>query len=332
METSPHKGITISSFKRMPGGFMLLLILAVLTEWFVYSIRPILIDDFWNKFIINEHYLIDMPKDYEYLIMGNSVHKTGINPTDVSDKILNLGLPGSKPLGLYIMLKRYLRRHRPPRAIFLYVDPEPVYESFLVILRYFVNDPEFISVWNDLTWEERRVFVMRYWASLDLRQVGLVVRDRYPQNNKVFIENMKRNNGYMPSATFDKVIADDHFSKTKERCSHKLAITKRDMKYFDKFVKLAASNNIKIVFLGLILPKELHDIFEKTGFNNDYLTFIKVLKLKYPDIYFVEQPILYLENKYFGDQLHVNKNGIIIYTEYFKNQLFVPYSSLFESK
>ena len=75
---------------------------------------------------------------------------------------------------------------------------------------------------------------------------------------------------------------------------------------------------------------DLHDIFEKTGFNDDYLAFVKVLKWKYPNCYFVKDPILYLENKYFGDSTHVNKNGSYVYTEYFKGQVFIPYSSMFE--
>lgn len=318
-----RKGITIFSFKKLPGGFIILLSLFILTEGFIYSIRPNLIDDFWNKFIINEHYLIDLPRDYEYLIMGDSLQKTGINPTKVSDRILNLGLPGSKPCGLYLMLKRYLKKHKTPKAIFLYIDPEPERDSFFVILRYFVTNLEFISVWRDLTWRERQIFMVRYWTSLDLRKVGLTVRDKYPNNNRIFVSDMKKNAGYMPAPRSQIAIADNYFSKTKERSNQdKISMSKRDIKYLHKFMRLAASYKIKIVFLGIAFPKELHDILEKTGFNNDYIAFVKALKWHYPDIYFVKDPVLFLENRYFGDPSHVNKNGSYIYTEYFRIAVF----------
>lgn len=320
---------TTSSFKapsRLPGGFLIVLALFLITETAVYSARPHLVDDFWNKLIINEQTFIDKSADSDYLIMGDSLQRTGINPAQVNGKLLSLCLPGAKPQGLYLLLKRYLKRRKPPKVIFLFVDPEDPKDSLFVILRYFVSIPEFVSIWKDLSWAERRCFVFRYWASLDLRRVGLTVRDKYPYGNRAFVDTLIRNRGYMPSPRADRAIEDDHFAKTRDRIQRGVAISKRDMKYLDKFVNLASSYNIRIVFLGMVLPKELHDIFEKTGFNRDYLIFTTVLKRLYPRAYFVDAPILYLENKHFGDMIHVNKEGSQVYTEYFKNQVFTPFA------
>ncbi|MBU4488054.1 MAG: hypothetical protein KKI13_03175 [Candidatus Omnitrophica bacterium] len=293
-------------------------ILFLLTEWFLYSNRAELIDDYWNKFLINEHVLIDMPGDYDYLIMGDSVQKTGINPILVSEDILNLGLPGAKPMGQFLMLERYLKKHKPPKAIFLFVDPERSYDSLLVILRYFVDMPEFVSIWGDLNWEERRCFMMRYWASLDEREVRRVERDKYGQSNAVFINDMEKNHGYMPSPRANVAIGDTYFTEHTERYQKRISISKEDMKYLDKFMKLASSNDIKVVFLGFVVPTELHRILEKSGFNTDYLIFFRALQRVYPEAIFVDRPILHLENKYFGDMSHLNKEGSSVYAEYFK--------------
>lgn len=324
MVISVLKNITISSFRKIPGALLIVLALILLTEWSIYLLRPILIDDYWNKFIINEHNLIDQPGDYDYLIIGDSIQKTGINPRNVDDKILSLGLPGAKPTGLYIMLKRYLAKHKAPKAIFLFVDPEDQRDSSLVVLRYFIAIPEAISLWKDLTPEERKCFVMKYWASLDMRKVGMVVRDKYPGANSSFVEEMRSNNGYMAAPGTNKTIEDDFFVKTKRRYAEKTSMSGIDIKYLDRFVKLAESKNIKIVFLGALFPKELYGILEKSGFNSDYLSFLEKMKLKYPNVYFVKDPILYLDNKYFGDMTHVNKAGSAVYTQYFKTQVFAP--------
>ncbi len=304
---------------------LLVLALIILTEGYVYYNRPDLITDYWNKFLINEPNLIDQPKDYDYLIMGDSIQKTGIDPTMISNNVLNIGLPGAKPLGQYLLLKRYLEKHKAPRAIFLFIDPEYEHDSLFVILRYFVNIPEFFAIWKDLTWEEREIFIMRYWASLDIRKVSLTERNKYPYPNEIFIDAMKKNQGYMPSPGTENSISNDYFSVDKEaRRQDKISITKRDMKYLDRLINLTHSHNIKVVFFGYFIPKELYDIFEKNGFIDSNARFINELKLRYPDALFAKDSIMFLDNNYFGDMSHLNKKGMKIYTDYFKDKIFIP--------
>lgn len=322
---SVPKNTTIFSSKKIPRAFLIFLTFFLLTEWAIYSLRPVLINDYWNKIIINDSALIDAPTDYEYLIMGDSVQRTGIDPVLVNNKILNIGLPGGKPPSLYLLVNRYLKKHKAPKAIFLFVDPEDERDSLLVALRYFVSIPEAVSVWEDLTWEERKCFIMRYWASLDLRKTNLTVRDKYPYNNSIFVEMMKKNNGYVPSPSAEKIVSEDELSKKFDLDQKSIKISKRDMKYLDKLMKLAASKNIKIVFLGTLFPKKVYDVFESNGFNNSYLSFYEGLRSRYPEAYFVRNPILYLDNKCFGDTTHVNKAGSDIYTQYFKIQIFLPF-------
>ncbi len=323
---------TIFSSNRAPKAFLAAVLLFIAAETLLYINRADFVDDFWNKFIINEHVLTEIPKDYDYLIIGDSIQKTGIEANKISGGLLNLGLPGGKPMSLYLLLERYLKKHNPPKAIFLYVDPEPALDSTYVILRYFVQIPEFISIWKDLTWEERRVFIMRYWASLDLRKVGLSKRDVYKGTNRSFVERLKSNQGYMPSPRSEISLSKDFFLTNKQRSQYKISINENDMKYLDKFMALARSKNIKVVFLGFFMPKELYGILENTGFNSNYRAFYNGLKKRYPHAYFVKKPMLYIDNKYFGDHSHVNNKGADIYTRYFKSRVMEPVISKMEQK
>ncbi|MFA6143005.1 MAG: DUF1574 family protein [Candidatus Omnitrophota bacterium] len=316
------KNITTSSFKGLPVGLLAAAVLILLTESFIYSNRAELTKDYWNKFLINEHVLLDSPGDYDYLIMGDSIQKTGIRPLLVDEKCLNLGLPGGKPMSLYLMLNRYLKNHKAPKVIFLYVDPEDQHDSLNVILRYFVNLPEFISIWKDLTPSERQIFITRYLASLDLRKVNLTKRVEYTGSNKTFVEEMKANRGYMPLPNPGSAIGENYFVKDRSRYQSHLSLSKKDMKYLGKFMKLAASKNIKIVFLGFLLPRELYDIFEKTGFNQEYRAFYEGLKNRYPEWNYVKDPIYVLDNQYFGDRSHLNNAGSELYSGYFKDEIF----------
>lgn len=326
------RGIIISSFKKWPRGLTILALLFLGTECFLYIIRPHIVTIFWNKFIINEHTLIDERWDFDYLLIGDSVQKTGIDPKGVSKDLLSLGLPGAKPQSLYILLRRYLKRHRPPKAIFLFIDPHNMYDAFFVILKYFVTIPEYISIWKDLSWKERFHFFMRYWVSLDERILSVPKRDIYPHSNSEFIRQLKLNRGFMPSPRSERSIEDDYFTKTNDRYEQTISIDERDFKYLDKLISLARANGIKVIFLGDLLPKELHNILEKTAFNRDFLLFLEIVRRRYPEVYIVDEPILYLENKYFGDPSHVNKEGSRIYTEYFKNRVFEPYVKMIEGQ
>ena len=327
-----RRSTIISSFRKAPKGFLVLLALFLATEITLYANRPHLVKEFWNKFLINEHELIDMKIDYDYLIMGDSLQKTGIDPSSINEKVLNLGLPGAKPISQYILLKRYLERHKPPKAIFLYVDPEDPKDSLLVVLSYFASSADFIHLFKDLTWRERGYFFLRYWVSLDTRHVRLTRRDWYPYSNDLFVREMKKNQGYMPSPSAEESIDDDYFSKTKERYQTNISTTRRDIKYLDKLVELASSNNINVVFIGTVLPEELYDILMVSGFNERYLSFIKELKRRYPDTYFTKNPILFLENKYFGDMSHVNNKGCVLYTRHFKNQILIPMEAIHDKE
>lgn len=320
--------ITTSNFKKIPIALLIALILVIASEALIYSNRAELITDFWNKFLINEQNLIGGQKNFDYLIVGDSIQKTGIDPKLVSDKLLNLGLPGGKPMSLYLLLERYLKNHEPPKVIFLYVDPEDPHDSLYVILRYFVAIPEFFSVWKDLSWRERLVFLMRYWASLDLRKVGLTIRDKYPYSNKIFLNELLKNRGFMPSPRSHMAITENHFRVTRERVNDAVSISDKDMEYLDKFMKLAASKNIKIVFLGFLMPKELLAIMELTGFNAKYKEFFESLKARYPEADFVSEPILYLDNGYFGDPSHLNSKGAMLFTDYFKKEVFDRYENM----
>lgn len=320
------RNTTISSFKRnIPAAFLAALLIFIGIEAYLYTIRPRLIRDFWNKFLINEHRLTELDRDFDFLIMGDSVQKTGIQPLKVAPDILNLGLPGAKPLGQYLLLKRYLRNHAPPEAIFLYLDPENPRDALYVILRFFVSPGEFMEVHDDLSPEEKRVFLMRYFASLDLRRTEAAGRDRYEGTNEQFVKTMIDNRGFMPSPRGDLILPENYFVNHRARVADNIHITDRDMKYLDKFMALAKDNDIQVMFIRFPEPAGLFLELERTGFNRRYLAFLEILRKRYPEAFFSKKPILVMDNHLFGDMSHVNRKGSLVYTRDFKLRTYEPF-------
>ncbi len=321
------KNIFISNFKKIPRGFTIVLILIVITELFIYFNRADLVKDYWNKFLINEHRLIEASSDSPYLILGNSIQKTGIDPVLVDDQLLNLGLAGAKPMGHWLLLKRYLEKHKAPKVIFLYADPENQYDSFFVILRYFVNIKEFVEIWPELSWRERNVFFGQIFSTLDHRRVGLNRRVSYKGSNEEFVRQMIQHRGFLLSPFADQSISDNFFKTDKNdrrRLQTEVSISDKDRRYMDKLMQLADHNGIQIVYLGMVVPKELCGIFEWNGFFKSYFKYLDELKRKYPHAIFPKEPVMYLDNKYFGDMQHLNNEGYKKYTQYFKTTVFQP--------
>lgn len=298
----------------------------IFSEIIFYSARPNILKDFWNKFLINESKLIDHKKDFDFLVMGNSIQKTGILPKEVGESVLNLGLPGGRPIGHYFLLKRYLKQHKPPKTVFLSVFFERYDDSFHLVLKYFLNSPEVISIWSELTDQERETYLLKFFPTLDHRKVHLDVRDTYHGSNKSFVDQMIAHRGYMPSPQSSQRLEEGEFEKHPERVQSKIALDARDRRYLEKFIDLAEKNGIRIVMLGMVLPKELYTLLQDTGFIAERMAFLEDLKTRHPKLELDPRQEVFLENKYFGDRMHLNEEGSHIYTEYFKTALFEKYA------
>ena len=319
-----RKDFITSSFRKLPRAALAAFIMIAVTELFLQAARPENVRVFWNKFLVNEKYLLNGHESYDYLILGDSIQKTGIDPRLVGDDLLNLGLPGAKPMGLYLELKRYLKQHNPPKAIFLFVDPDDVRDAMDLILKYFVTVPEFAGLWPDLSRQEKFSFFMRYWVSLDERFLSAGERrDLYTEPNSVFVKTMIANRGFMPNSRYDTVLSPADFKDYGPVLSG-ISFGQRDMRYFDRIMRLAKKEGIKIELLGIVTPESLYDMLEKSGYNNEYLALLEIFRRVYPELVIPDRPIMYLEDKYFGDSSHMNKYGVEVYSAYFKDYVYGP--------
>ncbi len=314
--------IITSSFKAFPG-FAILIAAVFLTEAYVYANRPNLVNDYWNKFLINENAVVELSGNYDALILGNSIQKTGIRTDLLGDaKVLSLGVAGAKPMAHYLLFKRYLRHHAPPKIVFLYVDFEDQRDSFFVALRYFVGFREFLEVFGDLSWEERRVFLGRYFATLDLRKVGLRgKRDVYPGPNGLFVRRMAENRGFMPAPRAGGSLAADYFSTNKERLLQKASFSARDRRYLDKLAALAEFHGVKIVLIGIPVPAAVKEALDTSGFWEDYRTAMERFRASRPSVESALE-ITAFDNSYFGDMSHLNDKGSAAYTETFRKNVY----------
>lgn len=58
-------------------------------------------------------------KNYDVIILGDSVGNSAYIPELLSEKTINLALPGQTPVEQYYILKNYLKNHKPPRICYI---------------------------------------------------------------------------------------------------------------------------------------------------------------------------------------------------------------------
>lgn len=295
----------------------------------MYAHRPELIRDYWNKFLINEHWMLTLPSKPS-VILGNSVQKTAIDPRLIDTGLLVLGVPGAKPMGQELLLRRYLRTHDAPQTLFLYVDPEDTRDSLETILRYFVSFPEFVGLWRDLSWRERAAFLGRYFATLDLRSLSLTKREVYNGFNDEFIGEMLEGSGYLVSPNAARELSEDWLSDTHRQISTRVSFTARDSKYLYRILDLARERDIRVVLLSMVVPKELAVRFRENGFLADYKQFRTTVRLDYPEVVWEEPAITGLDRKLFGDHSHLNARGSRLQSSRFRH-LYVAQTGVRET-
>lgn len=302
---------------RWPTAFIAAALLVLCTEIWVYAHRADLMDDYWNKFLINEKWAIAQPPT-PYVVMGNSMQKTGLDPRLISDELTLLGVPGAKPLGLEMLLRRYLEHHPAPATIYLYIDPEDTLEQTSVILRYFATVQDALRVWGELSPSERRAFIGRYFATMDMRILSRDrSRPRFIGHNDYFIGFMLDGRGYMPAPDAERTLRPDYFRRHPWRVQVGYSFPDRERRALDRVLKLARERGIRVVLLSSIIPRTVAEAWKNNGFIDRYKRLREDLSVQYPDLRWEGPAVVAYPDGLFGDYGHLNRSGVRFYSSRF---------------
>ena len=315
-----RSNIFTTAIKKAPA-FFLAATLIFATEAFVYANRPALVRDYWNKFLIDEPALLENPGSYSQVLLGNSTQKTGVRAAEIGPDFLALGLAGAKPMAHYLLFERYLKKHPAPKTMYLFIDGEDQADSLLVILRYFADLPEFLSVWRDLSWKERSVFLSKYFATLDFRKVSLRRRTEYSGSDQEFRQKMTENQGFMPAPDYPVDITDDYYELTGHRTDAKIVFDGRDDKYLGKLLTLARAKGTRVVLVPMLVPQGLMPHLMESGFAAKYGELLDGVKKRFPETTMPRELFVVMPNSYFEDPDHLNEQGSVMLTEYFRSKV-----------
>jgi hypothetical protein len=287
-----------------------------------------------NIYKNGEYYLSDSKRywqlsiedqQFDYIVLGSSRAYGAINVKQLdsltSQKGVNLGLNGSGFKENFVSLKLFLLNDNKTKKIYFQIDPYS-----------FMSEESFSNAFHAYTY-------LPFW-DID-SQIEHILYEEIPVVGELpfyfpYIAYLIYNNYYSPIHVLNSIITErqwcensefncvsgDKIGKTLEGSNIKptkdldFNVSEEDIKYYDKIIELARSNNIEII--GFTAPTLEH--IDQTYY--DYITDVR------PEFLFENQNKWMCKKEYFSDNRHINLAGREHFTNEFSDFLLklCPYN------
>jgi len=263
------------------------------------------------------------------LIIGDSRAKSSIIPAKLSDKgdIYNIAIGGATPIEMYYASKNYIKKHEAPEKVYIIFAPyhlcdidnwdQMLYNNYLSVseisgvyekaLEY--KDPVILKKgWITDSLSFRLRLPNKYLAQMyDARFVG------FKSRNEEMFDRIRSEYGYCEFGS-------DPGNDGESYEVHHLDFDSSGivLYYYEKLIELLVKNNVEVEILQAPLnetsSKEIHEEFVK-----GYVSYMEELEGKYENITVMKDIPAY-DNKYFGDNNHLNRSGAEKYTDWLKGK------------
>ncbi len=275
---------------------------------------------------VNQKHGDDRPKT---LIIGDSRAKSSIIPQMLTDDkdIYNIAIGGATPIEMYFAAKNYIKNNGAPEKALIIFAPyhlcdidnwdQLLYNNYLSVseisqvyekaLEY--RDPVIIKKgWITDSLSYRLRLPNKYLAQMyDARFTG-----NRAENEEMF-ERIRADLGY---CEFGKDPGNDgeNYEVHHEDFDSSLIV----LYYYDRLLKLLADENVEVEILQApINETSAQNIHEE--FVRGYTSYMEELEKRYENLTVMKEIPAY-DNKYFGDNNHLNRSGAEKYTDWLKEK------------
>ena len=275
--------------------------------------------------------------NYRNLIIGDSRGNAAVNPRDLGGSWINLSIPGSDFFEGFYTLKRYLRRNKPDTLIMIYglddLESQSPFFNLRTVPFQFVTANEL----HELALVERSVgfafhdSAIRGKSRLLVHELARQLKyDHFPLAYRAtFVDGLTtllRSSAYTEakSRKLEGLLKADlgHLNFGLADSNNTVFLGDRDRRFradpinlffLDSIMGLAARNNIATYFILAPMNRATWLIYKNSMLESTVDTFLTELAAKYPRLQLVKGPV-FLDNTYFGDPLHLNPRGTVLYT------------------
>lgn len=267
------------------------------------------------------------------LILGDSRAKSGLMPNMLSEDTYNMAVGGTTSIEMYYALQNYLAHHESPENIILIFAPYHFcdIDNWNQTLYYnYLSLPEICDVYQNAFRTGNDVILSDGWLtdslSYRLRLPNKYLAAEYnarfsgrAAENKSKYESVQKDLGYTAFGTDPGNDGGNYETHHEEFDSSALVLD-----YYDKLLMLCKQNNIQVFIEQSPINQASADVITDE-FWRGYEAFMESTSKKYPE-FVVEKKVPVYDNRYFGDNNHLNPEG----AELFTTDILQKYPGLFK--
>ncbi len=307
-------------------------VLAIVPFWFILTFFPIKVLS-WTSVIVeyNKKIISNNKNRYDYVFVGGSEVLSNIYPKSIKNA-LSLGVAFGRPMQSYYLLKRFLEANSTPKIVFTtipfsFYDYQDYHETH--IRHDFYTAKDLIEVYKErksikqLSFQDQVAYFYRnflIYFNNPFYYKGVILNIIFGKLDleikKSIFDNLVKENGFLDMEIFYNYFNsykrklminafNNYYKQSIKTSYYERPLSLIQERYLYKIKELSKKYKFELVFFYFPIRTRFYDH-----------TFIKSIRALVAEYKFFKLP--YLDNKYYLDEVHLNREGVKLMTSSFK--------------
>lgn len=289
-------------------------------------------DDYAKEMFIHSASHEEMDRDYQVLILGDSMANAAFLPEVLSEETINLAITGGTCIESYYILKNYIKTHGAPRDVFFtarhdsfhdasYIESHFFYHQFSIpegieiarTLKKYNDAPEIYSTLHPGTWFQNLIYFPSGYATSLLNSKFY---QRYGANREMLGQLQLHRGNWLAlrigsGVTPEPLTTLEHFE-----------VADFNDHYFNLLCQLCSDNGIR---LHIVRTPYSSNFAYSDSFRKEYTAYFENYAKQYSNMT-VDISFDGMDDIYFYDNGHLNLRGAYLYS----TQMCASYPQVFD--
>lgn len=306
---------------------VLALILWIIFAIYIHNFQMYIYDEEYASYKESLDYIKESNDYNDVIICGDSVAKSAIIPTEISDKTYTIAMPGTSAIEQYYFIQEYLKNHEKPKTIIMMYSITGYNQD--VIDKFFWNRSVYFNCISNKQFFEiikTGLFPETFNALINYFQYKTYMPTKYYAAFKNSIEQRRYETNIDRYNYNREHKGQQYFGIETEFEPNNVSIDELSgfkpleiiEHYLFKCIELCQENDIQFILLQNPVNFSTYTN-SQDQFRIEFTEYMKNLESKYEGI-IVDPDITVVENSWFGDYVHLNPHGATQFTTKIKEK------------
>lgn len=289
-------------------------------------------DGEYPAWIQQKNYTHNKGNESQIIFLGDSAFKAAVFPELIADDAYNLSLGGAGPIEMYYSFKNYLDNHPKPQKVFISFGAM----HFIYLKRYedrtlyfhFLSPTEQIE--SQINIFKYGDIPISYMPTMLVDNLMFMIRSPVKYFQTIKKSELKRDS--LNEEIYNKLSLErghmffgndpnwyEHYQPHEQLQVDFKLLAVEDF-YMRELLKLCIDNQISVKMVQTPINQMTYETTSHYNYFQPYFEYLKKLSNELEIEIEIETEPLFYDIKLFGDHLHVNEEGAILYTKQLKDK------------